>query len=269
MSILRDGGSICAKNTNTTSEFEENFTKNAKKSKRRTKAFKVKLQKMKNAELVERINAKKTNLIQKSIDENQRNSLEKETTTDDNNKLPLSKDEEKINYVEETKSVDKDSSKDELQNTTDIRTFTPNSKDYKTTNDDKKCNIVQEDECVLVDAIKKSILNDNHKNIKMPETLAKKKEDWKSTITNLPFVGANSIARDRLRDVDNTFTTSPKLYSQLLAKDVDMPLKFVSIIEYLINLLNCIIQEYNIQWQIDDELESKIFNDNPRKLLKI
>lgn len=253
LNILRDGGIICGKKTNVTQQLEENFMKNVKKSKRRTKAFKVKLQKMKNAELVERLNTKKSLIVKPS--ENETNNWECDVPD---------KHTEYTTYSEDIKCDDEDILKDELPS--DYRKYGPYCKIYVNSNEDNKSNYT-EDECVLVNAIKNSILKDDNKNTKRyekPEKFTGKKGDWRSTITNLPFVNGNSVTRDVIRNVE-TLNATPKIYSQLLVKDADMSLKLVSVIEYLTSLLENIIQEYNIQWQIDSELESKICDNDASK----
>lgn len=260
--ILRDGGTIiCGKITKSPS-LDDTHVRNSKKSKRRSKALKVKLQKMKSAELVERLNTKKPFEIEKNHEENPIITWEYEL-----DKLT----ENDYNYLEDEppppKCSDKDFLKEDFVKENEHKKFGSRYKIYMNPNDEDTCkNNYTDDECVLVNAIKNSILKDDVKTIE--EKLCEKaeafsknsKSDWKILIKQLPFVNVTSELTREAENLNN-YSPSPKLYSQLFVKDANMPSKFHTTIKYLTNLLEKIIDEYNVHWQIDSELEKEVFEN--------
>lgn len=240
ITILHDGGVICNNNQN---------VRCSKKSKRRSKPFKSKLQKNKSPEQTDSLNPK--------------TSLENITNLQDTNSENATA--EKLPN-EEPKTGNDIFLHDEIENENIFKPRGSKFKIYVNPNAEASNETPEEDECVLVNAIKHYILkgdlkncDNTYKTANYKRTLGRSTTDWKNVVENLPFNNNNLTNLELLTDPESS---GPKLYSQLFIKKADMQVKLMATIKYLSSVVEKIIEQYNMQWKIDGELEHQAFHGN-------
>lgn len=242
IALLRNGEKICDETSIEATKFKDNFeidkninvrmeTRSSKKTKRRSKALKAKMQKIKNADLAERLNL--------NIKPGKPTEPKLETKP-----IPEPPTEENLPVIEchSVSSL--------IEPEIDLDMF------------QKYISNCQESS--IVDAIKTNILKEEteHPPIEKPAT----KNEWKQKILNLPFRNNYIPHLDSSHDGNASKSLNgPKLYSHLFGKKNDVNSRIESIIKYLCDLMEKIVQKYQRNWIIDEECEQEFFKDKTGK----
>lgn len=237
--LLRNGEKICDETSIDAAKFRDNYefdksitirneSRSSKKTKRRSKALKAKMQKIKNADLAERLN------------------LSMKSTKPAPPKIETKPTPETI--IIERNKIDCDSESSHIETEMDLELFQKYMEDSRDSS--------------IVDAIKTNVMREESEERKPVAPKTTIKNEWKQKILNLPFRNNYIPTFDASHDGNaSKDLDGPKLFSHLFGTNCDINSRIESIIKYLCDLMEKIVQKYQRNWIIDDECEEEFFDD--------